>query len=109
MSCISHAAEIIISPNLDVRKIGGSSVSLSVERALMKRYYFYSADLYYFDAAAGSAPSRIGDYQGVVDIDDDSLAPGQVFSSLLDELKKSIPADLGVNGYYHVTQFNNVT
>jgi hypothetical protein len=24
-------------------------------------------------------------------------------------LKKSIPADLGVNGYYHVTQFNNVT
>jgi len=75
----------------------------------MTRYYFYSADLYYFDAAAGSAPSRIGDYQGVLDIDDDSLTPAQVFSSLLDELKKSVPADLGANGYYHVTQFNNVT
>jgi hypothetical protein len=47
------------------------------------RYFFYSADLYYFDAVAGSAPSRIGDYQGVLDIDDDSLTPGQVFSSLL--------------------------
>ena len=75
----------------------------------MTRHYFYAADLYYFDAAAGSAPSRIGDYQGVLDIDDDSLTPAQVFSSLLDDLKKSIPADLGTSGYYYVTQFNNVT
>jgi len=75
----------------------------------MTRYYFYSADLYYFDPAAGSAPSRIGDYQGVFDIDDDSLTPSQVFTSLLEDLKKSVPADLGNNGYYHVTQFNNVT
>jgi hypothetical protein len=75
----------------------------------MKRYYFYAADLYYFDAAGGSAPARIGDYQGVLEIDDDSLTPSQAFSSLLEELKKSVPADLGTNGYCHITQFNNVT
>jgi hypothetical protein len=86
-----------------VRLLGGMLT------ALMTRYYFYTADLYYFDATGGSAPTRIGDYQGVLEIDDDSLTPSQVFSSLLEDLKKSVPADLGTNGYYHVTQFNNVT
>jgi hypothetical protein len=75
----------------------------------MKRYYFYSADLYYYDAAGGSPPARLGDYQGVYEIDDDALTPGQVFTNLLEELRKTVPADLGANGYYHVTQFNNVT
>ena len=75
----------------------------------MTRHYFYTADLYYFEAGAGSAPTRIGDYQGVLEIEDGSLTPSQVFSSLLEDLKKSIPPDLGANGYYHVTQFNNVT
>jgi hypothetical protein len=28
---------------------------------------------------------------------------------LLEELKKTIPADIKDTGYYHVTQFNNVT
>jgi len=74
----------------------------------MTRYYFYSADLYYFDAAGSSPPSRIGDYQGIFEVDDDSLTPSQTFSTLLDELKKSVPPDLGTNAYYHVTQFNSV-
>jgi hypothetical protein len=75
----------------------------------MTRHYFYAADLYYFDAAGASAPTRIGDYQGVLEIEDDSLTPSQVFAGLLEDLKKSVPADLGANSYYHVTQFNNVT
>jgi hypothetical protein len=75
----------------------------------MTRYYFYTADLYYYDPAGGSAPARLGDYQGVYEIEDDSLTPTQVFTNLLEELKKTVPADLGTNAYYHVTQFNNVT
>ena len=35
----------------------------------MTRFYFYAADLYYYEAAGGSPPSRIGDYEGVLEID----------------------------------------
>ena len=59
--------------------------------------------------AGGSSPTRLGDYQGVYEIEDDSLTPTQVFANLLEELRKTVPADLGTNAYYHVTQFNNVT
>jgi hypothetical protein len=52
---------------------------------------------------------RVGDYQGVYTIDDDTLTPDQIFGDLLEELKKTIPADIKDTGYYHVTQFNNVT
>jgi hypothetical protein len=75
----------------------------------MTRYYFYSADLYYYDPAGNSPPARIGDYQGVYENDDDSTTPSQAFTNLMEELKKAVPAELGANGYYHVTQFNNVT
>ena len=73
------------------------------------RYYFYAADLYYYDAAAGSSPVRVGDYQGVYEADDDALSPSQTFGKRLEELRAAGPSDLGANGYYHVTQFNNVT
>ena len=75
----------------------------------MVRYYFYTADLYYYDPTGGREPARVGDYQGVYEIDDDAMTPSQIFTNLLDELKKTIPAELGANGYYHVTQFNSVT
>jgi hypothetical protein len=75
----------------------------------MTRHYFYAADLYYYDPAAGSSPARLGDYQGIYEIADDSLTPSQIFDKLLEELRGTIPADLGANGYYHMTQFNNVT
>jgi hypothetical protein len=75
----------------------------------MTRYYFYSADLYYYDPARGGAPARLGDYQGVYEIEEESLTPSQAFTNLLEELRKTVPADLGGNAYYHVTQFNNVT
>jgi hypothetical protein len=75
----------------------------------MMRYYFYTADLYFYDPAGNSQPVRVGDYQGVYEINDDSTTPSQVFANLLEELKSTIPAELGANGYYHVTQFNNVT
>jgi hypothetical protein len=75
----------------------------------MTRYYFYSADLYYYDPARGGAPARLGDYQGVYEIEEESLTPSQVFTNLLEELRKTVPANLGANAYYHVTQFNNLT
>ena len=75
----------------------------------MIRYYFYAADLYYYEPGTSAAPARIGDYKGVYEIEDDSSTPSQVFSNLQEELKKAIPAELGANGYYHVTQFNNVS
>jgi hypothetical protein len=75
----------------------------------MTRYYFYTADLYYYEPGTNAVPARLGDYQGIYEIEDDSTTPGQIFSSLLEELKKTVPPDLGANGYYHVTQFNNVT
>ncbi len=31
----------------------------------MTRYYFYAADLYYYDPERNSEPARVGDYQGV--------------------------------------------
>ena len=60
----------------------------------MTRYYFYSADLYYYDPAGNTPPARIGDYQGVYENDDDSMTPSQVFTNLTEELKKAVPADL---------------
>jgi hypothetical protein len=75
----------------------------------MTRYYFYSADLYYYDPARNSVPARVGDYQGVYEITDDSMTASQAFEALVEELKRTIPAELGVNGYYHLTQFNNVS
>jgi hypothetical protein len=30
----------------------------------MTRYYFYAADLYYYDPARNAEPTRLGDYQG---------------------------------------------
>jgi hypothetical protein len=74
----------------------------------MTRFYFYTADLYYYDPAGGSPPARLGDYQGVYEVEDDTLSPSRIFTNLLDELRRTIPADLGANAYYHVTQFNNV-
>jgi hypothetical protein len=75
----------------------------------MSRYYFYTADLYVYDDPASPVGKRVGDYQGVYTIDDDALTPDQIFGDLLEELKKTIPADIKETGYYHVTQFNNVT
>jgi len=75
----------------------------------MTRYYFYTADLYYYDPSSNSQPARVGDYQGVYENDDDSMTPSQVFANLVEELKKTIPTEMGANGYYHITQFNNVT
>lgn len=75
----------------------------------MPRSYFYTADLYYYDPSGNAAPVRVGDYQGVYEIDDDSVRPAEVFTNLVEELKKSIPTEMGANGYYHVTQFSNVT
>lgn len=75
----------------------------------MARNYFYTADLYYYDPAGDAAPVRVGDYQGVYEIDDDSMTPARVFTNLVEELKKAIPTEMGANGYYHITQFNNVT
>lgn len=74
----------------------------------MTRYYFYTADLYLYEAG-NPVGRRIGDYQGIYPIDDDALAPDQVFSNLLEELKSTIPADIRETASYHMTQFNNVT
>ncbi len=75
----------------------------------MTRYYFYTADLYLYDEPAVPTGKRVGDYQGVYAIEDDSLTPDQIFADLLEELKKTIPEDIKNTAYYHVTQFNNVT
>ena len=75
----------------------------------MTRYYFYAADLYYYDPARNTQPTRLGDYQGVYEITDDSMTPSHVFENLVEELKRTIPAELGADGYYHFTQFNNVS
>ena len=94
------------------RPAGTAAVeSFSVNRIdqTMTRYYFYSADLYYYDPARSAVPARVGDYQGVYEITDDSMTPSQAFETLVEELKKTIPTELGVNGYYHFTQFNNVS
>jgi len=36
----------------------------------------------------------LGDYQGVYEVEDDALTPSQIFTNLLDELRRTIPADL---------------
>ena len=57
----------------------------------MARSYFYTADLYYYDPAGDAAPVRVGDYQGVYEIDYDSMTPAQVFTNLVEELKRASP------------------
>jgi hypothetical protein len=75
----------------------------------MARYYFYSAEMYYEDKSSEEAEvRRIGDYQGVYTVADDTTPPDQIFENLLEELKRTIPPELGDAAYYHVTQFNNV-
>ena len=76
----------------------------------MARYYFYSADMYYEDKQSPNAEVRkVGDYQGVYAVDDDSTPPDQIFMYLFEELKNTIPAEVKDYAYYHVTQFNNVS
>jgi hypothetical protein len=76
----------------------------------MARYYFYTAEMFYEDQEApGAEVKRVGDYQGVYAVDDDTLAPDAIFSNLMEELKNTIPSEAKDNAYYHVTQFNNVT
>jgi hypothetical protein len=75
----------------------------------MPRYYFYTADMFYDDKeTAGAEVRRVGDYQGVYTIDDDTLTPDAIFSRLMEELKATIPAEARDSAYYHITQFNNV-
>jgi hypothetical protein len=65
--------------------------------------------LYVYDEEpANPVGRRIGDYQGVYSIDDDSVPPDRVFADLSEELKKTLPDNLKDRAYYHVTQFNNV-
>ena len=52
---------------------------------------------------------RIGDYQGVYTVDDDTLTPDIIFTNLMEELKNTIPREIKDGAYYHITQFNNVT
>jgi hypothetical protein len=75
----------------------------------MTRYYFYTADLYLYDEPGVPVGKRVGDYQGIYTIDDAALTPDQIFTDLLEELKKTIPDDIKSSAYYHVTQFNSVT
>jgi hypothetical protein len=82
---------------------GRSNATMSI------RYYFYTADLYLYDDPANPVGKRVGDYQGVYPVDDDALTPDQVFTNLLEELKKTIPEEIKDTSYYHVTQFNNVS
>jgi len=76
----------------------------------MARYYFYTADMFYEDKETlGAEVRRVGDYQGVYTVDDDTLTPDAIFANLMEELKSTIPTEAGDNAYYHITQFNNVT
>jgi hypothetical protein len=75
----------------------------------MARYYFYSAELYYEDrSSADEEIRRVGDYQGVYAVAEDTTPPDQIFINLAEELKRTIPPELADNAYYHITQFNNV-
>lgn len=75
----------------------------------MARYYFYSADMFYEDKETpGGEVRRVGDYQGVYTVDDDTLTPDVIFGNLMEELKGTIPAEVKDSAYYHITQFNNV-
>jgi hypothetical protein len=73
------------------------------------RYYFYTADMFYEDKVTpGVEVRRVGDYQGVYTVDDDTLTPDAIFANLMEELKTTIPAEVKDSAYYHITQFNNV-
>lgn len=75
----------------------------------MARYYFYSADMFYEDKETpASEVRRVGDYQGVYTVDDDTLTPDVIFANLMEELKTTIPVEVKDSAYYHITQFNNV-
>ena len=76
----------------------------------MARYYFYTADMFYEDKESPNVDvRRIGDYQGVYTVDDDTLTPDIIFTNLMEELKNTIPPEIKDVAYYHITQFNNVT
>jgi hypothetical protein len=76
----------------------------------MARYYFYAADMFYEDKQTpGAEVRRVGDYQGVYTVEDDGMTPAAIFANLMEELNDTIPAEARDNGYYHITQFNNVT
>jgi hypothetical protein len=65
--------------------------------------------MFYEDKEApGAEVRRVGDYQGVYSVDDDTLTPDVIFGNLMEELKSTIPADVKDSAYYHITQFNNV-
>jgi hypothetical protein len=75
----------------------------------MARYYFYSAEMYFEDRSLpGGEVRRVGDYQGVYTVADDTTQPDAIFMNLFEELKRTIPAEAQDSTYYHVTQFNNV-
>jgi hypothetical protein len=81
----------------------------SLGGASMPRYYFYTADMFYEDKETpGSEVRRVGDYQGVYSVDDETLTPDAIFLRLMEELKATIPAEVKDSAYYHITQFNNV-
>jgi hypothetical protein len=75
----------------------------------MPRYYFYTADMFFEDKESPTAETRrVGDYQGVYTVDDDTLTPDAIFANLMEELKTTIPPEAKDSAYYHITQFNNV-
>ena len=75
----------------------------------MARYYFYSAEMYLEDPSSPDGEvRRVGDYQGVYAVDDDTTQPDTIFLNLMEELKGTIPAEIKDRAYYHLTQFNNV-
>jgi hypothetical protein len=75
----------------------------------MARYYFYSAEMYYEDKTSSDVEvRRVGDYQGVYTVADDTTPPDTIFMNLMEELKGTIPAEVKDSAYYHITQFNNV-
>ena len=75
----------------------------------MTKHYFYTADMFYEDRETpGAEVRRVGDYQGVYTVEDDTLTPDAIFSRLMEELKAAIPAEVKDSAYYHITQFNNV-
>lgn len=75
----------------------------------MARHYFYSADMFYDDQGTpGSEVRRVGDYQGIYTVEDDTLTPDVIFANLMEELKTTIPPEVKDSTYYHITQFNSV-
>jgi hypothetical protein len=75
----------------------------------MSRYYFYSAEMYFEDKSSPNGEvRRVGDYQGVYAVTDDTTQPDTIFMNLLEELRGTISPEVQDSTYYHVTQFNNV-